>query len=185
MPSTYSADMRGPCGWPSRRRRAGKRRNITMLSAITTVIAGPSPRGGSISPLEEHAEFLLALIEQHPDLTLDEVICAMRNCNVSGSRTALWRFFSAPQDHIQKSLARSGAGHADVSHVRRAACANRACLARPNCRSSMRPVTTRWSGCMAVACPANGWWTMCRRPLHGECQKFCVRDFCEGEFPFW
>lgn len=29
------------------------------------------PRGGNISPLEEHAEFLLALIEEQPDLTLD------------------------------------------------------------------------------------------------------------------
>jgi hypothetical protein len=26
------------------------------------------PRGGSISPLEEHAEFLLALIEEQADL---------------------------------------------------------------------------------------------------------------------
>jgi transposase len=31
------------------------------------------PSGGSTSPLEEHAEFLLALIAAQPDLTLDEV----------------------------------------------------------------------------------------------------------------
>ena len=58
------------------------------------------PRGGSLSPLEEHAEFLLALIEQQPDLTLDEVICAMRKHKVAGSRTAVWRVFSASQDHV-------------------------------------------------------------------------------------
>jgi hypothetical protein len=43
--------------------------------------------------LEEHAEFLLGLIEEQPDLTLDEVICAMRRCKIPGSRTAAWRFF--------------------------------------------------------------------------------------------
>jgi hypothetical protein len=43
--------------------------------------------------LEKHADFLLALIEVEPDLTLDEVICAMGENKIPGSRTALWRFF--------------------------------------------------------------------------------------------
>jgi hypothetical protein len=29
-------------------------------------------------PLKEHREFLLALIDEQPDLTLDEVVCAFR-----------------------------------------------------------------------------------------------------------
>lgn len=33
---------------------------------------------GSISPLEEHADWLLALISKQSDLTLDEVVAAMR-----------------------------------------------------------------------------------------------------------
>ena len=33
------------------------------------------PTGGSISPLEEHADWLLALISKQSDLTLDEVVC--------------------------------------------------------------------------------------------------------------
>ena len=53
----------------------------------------PKPRGGSISPLEKHAHFLLDLIEQQPDLTLDEVVLAMHKHRIPGSRTALWRFF--------------------------------------------------------------------------------------------
>jgi len=28
-----------------------------------------------------------------PDLTLDEVVCAMRKRKLPGSRTAVWRFF--------------------------------------------------------------------------------------------
>src|SRR4029077_17954608 len=51
------------------------------------------PRGGSTSPLEKYANFLLTLIEGQPDLTLDEVVCAMRKRKLAGSRTAVWRFF--------------------------------------------------------------------------------------------
>jgi transposase len=67
------------------------------------------PRGGSISPLEEHAEFLLALIEEQPDLTLDEVVSAMRRHKVPGSRTAVWRFFQRHKITFKKSVARGGA----------------------------------------------------------------------------
>jgi transposase len=35
------------------------------------------PSGGSVSPLDEHAAFLLTLIAEQPDLTLDEVVAAM------------------------------------------------------------------------------------------------------------
>jgi transposase len=51
------------------------------------------PSGGSVSPLEEHAGWLLALIAEHPDLTLDEVVTAMRKRRIVGSRSALSRFF--------------------------------------------------------------------------------------------
>jgi hypothetical protein len=44
------------------------------------------PRGGSTSSLEEHAYFLLGSIEKQPDLTLDEVVVAMRKHKVPGSR---------------------------------------------------------------------------------------------------
>ena len=62
-----------------------------MLSADGRCAA--KPRGGSISPLEKHADFLLGLIEKQPDLTLDEVVLAMRKHKIPGGRTAVWRFF--------------------------------------------------------------------------------------------
>ena len=40
-------------------------------------------------PLEEHADFLLTLIAEQPDLTLDEVVSTMRRHKVRGSRTAV------------------------------------------------------------------------------------------------
>ena len=47
------------------------------------------PLGGSTLPLEEHADFLLTLIAEQPDLTLDEVVSTMRRHKVRGSRTAV------------------------------------------------------------------------------------------------
>lgn len=53
----------------------------------------PKPSGGSISPLEAHADFLLVLIADQPDLTLDEIVAARRKGRIAGSRSAAWRFF--------------------------------------------------------------------------------------------
>jgi transposase len=47
-----------------------------------------------VSPLEEHAKFLLKLIAEQPDLTLNEVVGAMKKARIAGSRTAVWRFFA-------------------------------------------------------------------------------------------
>ena len=60
--------------------------------------------------MEEHADFLLALIEGQPDLTLDEVVSAMRKHKVPGSRTAVWRFFQRHKITFKKSAERGGAG---------------------------------------------------------------------------
>jgi hypothetical protein len=37
--------------------------------------------------LEEHADFLLDLIVEQPDLTLDEVVAAMKKRRIPGSRS--------------------------------------------------------------------------------------------------
>src|SRR6201988_5224857 len=121
MPKAYSADMR--TGVIARVESGASRREAAEyydVSASTAVIwvkcfretgrCGAKPRGGSISPLEEHAEFLLTLIEEQPDLTLDEVICAMRKCKIPGSRTAVWRFFQRHKITFKKSPAGGGAG---------------------------------------------------------------------------
>ena len=60
------------------------------------------PRGGSTSPLEKYANFLLTLIEGQPDLTLDEVVSAMRKHKIPGQSHRGVVFLSAPQDHVQK-----------------------------------------------------------------------------------
>jgi transposase len=121
MPKAYSADMRARV--IARVESGGSRREAAEhyeVSASTAVIwvkcfretgrCAAKPRGGSVSPLEEQAEFLLALIDEQPDLTLDEVVSAMRKHKVAGSRTAVWRFFQRHKMTFKKSAARGGAG---------------------------------------------------------------------------
>jgi transposase len=121
MPRAYSADMRtrviGRVESGASRREAAEYYDVSPSTAVIWVKCfretgrcAAKPRGGSISPLEEHAEFLLALIEERPDLTLDEAICAMRKCKIRGSRTAVWRFFQRHKITFKKSPACGGAG---------------------------------------------------------------------------
>ena len=65
--------------------------------------------GGSTSPLEGHVEWLLALVAEQPDLTLDEIVVAMRKQRIPGSRTAVWRFFERHNVTVKKKPARDGA----------------------------------------------------------------------------
>jgi len=75
--------------------------------ATGSVAARPS--GGSISPLEKHAEFLLGLIAEQPDMTLDEIVAAMRKRRIAGSRSAVWRFFDRHNISFKKNSIRGGA----------------------------------------------------------------------------
>ena len=121
MPRAYSADMRmrviarvegGGSRW-----EAAEHYDVSPSTAVIWVKCyretgrcAAKPRGGSTSPLEEHAEFLLELIDEQPDLTLDEVVRAIRKYKVAGSRTAVWRFFQRHKITFKKSAARRGAG---------------------------------------------------------------------------
>ena len=67
------------------------------------------PSGGGTSPLEQHAEFLLGLIVDQPDLTLHEIVAAMRKRRIAGSRSAVWRFFARRNISFKKNSVRGGA----------------------------------------------------------------------------
>src|SRR5215471_13601753 len=121
MAKAYSADMRqrviGRVESGASRREAEQHYEVSPSTAVIWVKCfretgqcAAKPRGGSTSPLERYADFLLALIEVEPDLTLDEVLCAMRKHKVPGSRTAVWRFFQRHKIAFKKKLARGGAG---------------------------------------------------------------------------
>ena len=49
-----------------------------------------------------------ATVEQ-PDMTLNEIVAAMSNAGIEGSRTAVWRFYERHGISFQKNLVRGGA----------------------------------------------------------------------------
>src|SRR5262245_16866259 len=81
------------------RREAAECFEVSVASAVKWVqrwrddnSAAAKPRGGSVSPLEEFATEILAVIAEHPDLTLVETLAELRKRRIRTSRSALWRF---------------------------------------------------------------------------------------------
>jgi transposase len=120
MPKPYSEDLRErvveAVETGVSRRAAAERFKIGVSSAVRWMqrvarsgsVAAYSS-GGSTSPLEQHAEFLLGLIRERPDLTLDEVVEAMRAANLGGSRSAVARFYTRHRISFKKKPARDRA----------------------------------------------------------------------------
>ena len=120
MPKPYSGDLRarviGDVAAGASRREAAEHYGISPSVVViwaqrfeTTGSVAAKPSGGSISPLEAHAEFLLDLIADAPDLTLDEIVAAMRKRRIAGSRSAVWRFFARRDISFKKNSVRGGA----------------------------------------------------------------------------
>lgn len=119
MPKPWSEDLRmrviEEVEAGSSRREAADWLNVSPSSAVkwvqrwaATGSVAAKPIGGSVSPLEKHAAWLLTLITEHPDLTLDEVVAAMRKSRVPGSRSAVHRFFVRHKITVKKKPTRGG-----------------------------------------------------------------------------
>jgi transposase len=67
--------------------------------------AAPKPSGGSVSPLEEFAAEILAVVAEHPDLTLEETVAELRKQRIRASRSALWRFLDRHNITLKKNPA--------------------------------------------------------------------------------
>jgi transposase len=99
------------------RHEAAERFGISVSSAVRWHQAWRNegryeakPYGGSRSPLEDHAEEIVALIEEQRDRTLDEIVAATHKRKIRGSRTALFRFLERHGMTLKKSPARIRAG---------------------------------------------------------------------------
>ena len=146
------------------RHEAAERFEVSVSSAVRwmqrfvrfgSVAAKPS--GGSTSPLEAHAAWLLELVAEHPDLTLDEIVAAMRREAIAGSRTAVWRFFARHQITVKKSpYARRSKSGLTWRGRAGAGCWSRVCLTRPGwCSSTRPPLRPTWldrTGAAHAAC---------------------------------
>ena len=120
MPTPYSIDLRErvieAVESGSSRREAAEMFKLSASSAIRWLqrwrgIGRVEAKhcGGSVSPLEEHSAWLLTLVAEQPDLTLEEIIVAMRKRGIPGSRSALQRFFDRHNVSYKKKSARGGA----------------------------------------------------------------------------
>jgi transposase len=94
------------------RREAAERFEVSVSSAVKWLqrwcenrSAAPKPRGGSVSPLEEFATEILALVAEQPDLTLVEIVAALRKRRIKTSRSSLWRFFQRHNVTLKKKPA--------------------------------------------------------------------------------
>ena len=130
MPQSYSGDLRerviGTVEAGASRREAADLFEISVSSAIRWVqrwreerSSEPKPRGGSCSVLEKYADRILALVAEHQDWTLDEILAAMHKQRIPGSRTALWRFLERHNLTFKKSLCAAERHRADVARERR------------------------------------------------------------------
>src|SRR5437868_5254436 len=104
MPKPYSKDLRvrviEAVSEGESRREAAERFEVAISTVVgwaqrwkETGRVTADPSGGSTSPLEKHAESLLGIIAEQPDLTLDEIVAAMCKRGIEVKRTAVWRFF--------------------------------------------------------------------------------------------
>jgi transposase len=89
MPNSYSGDLRErvieAVETGASRREAADRFEVSVSSPVRWLqrwyeshSATPKPRGGGVSPLEEVAVQVLAVIAEQPDLTLVETVAELR-----------------------------------------------------------------------------------------------------------
>ena len=144
MPKSYSADLRErvieAVEMGASRHEAADRFEVSVSSAVKWLqrwhesgSAAPKPRGGSVSPLEKRAARILAMIAEHPDLTLKEAVTELRRRRIRTSKSAVSRFFA------QKKACKPPSGSERMWPVRvDAGCGSKACLTPPGWYSSMR-----------------------------------------------
>ena len=169
MPRPYSGDLRArvieEIASGASRREAAERYGISASVVVIwaqrwkqTGSFMAKPSGGSTSPLEDHAEFLLVLIAKRPDLTLDEIVAATEKRGIACSRTAVWRFFDRRNISFKKRLCtrrsnsvQTWSGRAGVG------CRRKACLIRPDwCLSTKRGRIPAWFGFEAAVRAESG-----------------------------
>jgi transposase len=116
MPKAYSCDLRErvieAVEAGSSRREAAERFEVSVASSVKWLqrwresrSAAPKPRGGSVSPLDEFATEILALVAEQPDLTLVESVAELRKRRIRTSRSSLWRFLDRHNITLKKKPA--------------------------------------------------------------------------------
>ena len=166
MPKAYSADIRmlviAHVEGGASRREAAEQLDISPSAAVKWVkcfhetgSCAAKPRGGSTSPLEAHAPWLLTLIEEQPDLTLDELVAAMRKRGIPECGLAVLR---STRHQPQKNVVRCGAkARGGCSRAPEVGYEGKVCLTRHSwCSSRKAGQIPAWCDCAAAVRAASG-----------------------------
>ena len=120
MPKSYSGDLRERVIEAVEiegvsRREAAERFDVSVSSAVKWVqrwnenrSAAPKPRGGSVSPLEAHAERILALIAERPGPDFDGDRRGVAQTTDSNEPECAFPVFWPTRHHLQKKPASRG-----------------------------------------------------------------------------
>lgn len=103
MPKPYSPDLRervvGAVEVGASCHEAAAAFDVSVSSAIRWVArwrqsgsVAAKPMGGKRSPLDAHASWLLQVIAEEPDLTLEELRGRLCEHGISTSASSVWRF---------------------------------------------------------------------------------------------
>lgn len=121
MAKSYSVDLRervvGAIDGGASARSTARVFSVSASSAIkwgqrwrsTGQVEANPVRGHRRSPLLDHAEWLLALIGEQADLTLEEICGLIGERGVSTSISSLWRFFKVRGISFKKKPSRQRA----------------------------------------------------------------------------
>ena len=122
MPNAYGEDLRSrviaAVAAGRSAREAARVFQVSPSAAIKWVqrwrqsgSAAAKPMGGKRrSPLDAHADYLLALVAAGPDLTLAEIRARLRTRAVRAGLASVWRFFDRHGISFKKNRARRRAG---------------------------------------------------------------------------
>lgn len=124
MPRPYSQDLRdrvvGAVEAGSSARSSARVFGVSESTAVkwiqrwrrTGSVAAKRMGGYRRSPLDDHAELLLGLIADRPDLTVEEIRGVLRARGIHAGHGSVWRFFDRHGISFKKNRARQRAGEA-------------------------------------------------------------------------
>jgi transposase len=121
MPKAYSGDLRErvieSVEMGASRHEAAEHFRVSVSAVVKWLqrwresgSAAPRPRGGSVSPLERRAAEISVVIDEQPDLTLQETAAVLRGRRIRTSRSALSRFCARHDITLKKKPAGRGTG---------------------------------------------------------------------------
>ncbi len=124
MPIPYSQDLRerviGAVAAGSSSRAAGRLFGVSASTAVKWVqrwrrtgrVAAKPMGGYKRSPLDARAELLLGLIEERPEMTVEEIRAWLRARGIQAGHGSVWRFFARHCISFKKNRVRGRAGAA-------------------------------------------------------------------------